>query len=233
MHRIDADSHVANMFDEGDPGVPRNPTQVDADWLNAVQEEICNAITNAGITLVKGTNTQLRSALVNVLTAQTIAGVKSFTSRMSVVQSTTSPTLSLENASTGEALNAINNSATSATVSLENTSTGEALSALANTTTGAIKGANTGAGAGVLGTCNHVSGYGTQGVTLGAGSAVNGDASAGTGIAGQFIGNSTKPTVMVTPQSAEPSAPSNGGLYYDSDTHKLRLYAGGAWVDLN
>lgn len=233
MHRIDADAHVANMFDEGDPGVPRAPTQVDADWLNAVQEELCNAITNAGITLVKGTNTQLRSALVNVLTAQTIAGVKSFTSRMSVVQSTTSPTLSLENASTGEALNAINNSAASATVSLENTGSGEALSALASTTTGTIKGGNTGAGAGVLGTCNHTSGYGVNGVTLGAGAGINGDASAGTGVAGQFTGNSTKPTIVIVPQSAEPGTPTNGGLYYDSDTHKLRLYAGGAWVDLN
>lgn len=84
MHRIDADSHVGNLFDEGDPGAPRAPTQVDADWLNAVQEEICNAITNAGLTLTKGTNTQLRSALVNILTAQTIAGKKTFTGAIDV-----------------------------------------------------------------------------------------------------------------------------------------------------
>lgn len=64
MHRIDADGHVSNLFDEGDPGVPREPTQVDADWLNAIQEEICNLVTANGTALVKGTNTQLRDALL-------------------------------------------------------------------------------------------------------------------------------------------------------------------------
>ncbi len=63
MHRIDADSHVANLFDEGDPGVPRAPTQVDADWLNAVQETLCDPIEAMGLTLVKGDHTQLTAAL--------------------------------------------------------------------------------------------------------------------------------------------------------------------------
>ena len=66
MHRIDADSHVANLFDEGDPGVPREPTQVDADWLNAVQEEVASLIVGRGVALVKGTNTQLATALATV-----------------------------------------------------------------------------------------------------------------------------------------------------------------------
>lgn len=63
MHRIDADAHVSNLFDPGDPLVPRQPTQVDAAWLNAVQEELCNFIAKAGIGLSKGTNTQLEAAL--------------------------------------------------------------------------------------------------------------------------------------------------------------------------
>lgn len=63
MHRIDADSHVGNLFDGGDPLIPRNPTQVDADWLNAVQEELANAITGLGWPLAKGTNTQLLDIL--------------------------------------------------------------------------------------------------------------------------------------------------------------------------
>jgi hypothetical protein len=64
MHRIDTDGHVSNQFDEGDPGVPRNPTQIDKHWLNAVQEEVANTIedSNAG-PLVKGTNTQLFNAI--------------------------------------------------------------------------------------------------------------------------------------------------------------------------
>jgi hypothetical protein len=65
MHRIDTDGHVLNAFNEGDPGVPRQPTQVDKHWLNAVQEEIANTIENVlgGSSLVKGTNTQLFEAL--------------------------------------------------------------------------------------------------------------------------------------------------------------------------
>ncbi len=38
--------------------------------------------------------------------------------------------------------------------------------------------------------------------------------------------------VKLTP-TTEPASPSNGWLYYDSGTDKLRLYAAGAWVDLN
>ena len=33
--------------------------------------------------------------------------------------------------------------------------------------------------------------------------------------------------------SADPSSPENGWTYYNTTTHKLRLYANGAWVDLN
>ncbi len=63
MHRTTGDANVANLFDEGDPDEPRQPTQIDASWLNDVQEEICNVIEAASITLVEGTRTQLLSAL--------------------------------------------------------------------------------------------------------------------------------------------------------------------------
>lgn len=33
--------------------------------------------------------------------------------------------------------------------------------------------------------------------------------------------------------SADPANPQNGWQYYNTTTHKLRLYANGAWVDLN
>lgn len=78
MHRTDGDQHVSNMFSEGDPGVPRLPTQIDKDWLNAVQEEIVNAIIGAGITLVKGTNNQLAAAIVNKTSNEGITGIKTF-----------------------------------------------------------------------------------------------------------------------------------------------------------
>lgn len=68
MHRIDTDepgfpSPTPGYFDSGDPLVPRLPTRIDKHWMNAVQEELVNAIEAAGITLVKGTWTQLRDAM--------------------------------------------------------------------------------------------------------------------------------------------------------------------------
>lgn len=42
----------------------------------------------------------------------------------------------------------------------------------------------------------------------------------------------TKP-VAFPAQSSEPSSPSNGWVYYDTDDHKLKVYANGAWANLN
>lgn len=95
MHRIDTDGHVGNLFDEGDPLVPRQPTQIDKHWLNAIQEELANIVLDGAsgiVALVKGTNTQvlaaLRAILVNRTTAQTIAGTKTFTEGVVVDQTT-------------------------------------------------------------------------------------------------------------------------------------------------
>lgn len=71
MHRIDADAHVSNQFSDGDAGIGQPGTKMDAAWANAVQEEIANAITDAGIALVKGTNTQLAAAIASRFAAPT------------------------------------------------------------------------------------------------------------------------------------------------------------------
>lgn len=108
MHRVDADANVSNMFDEGDPLVPRNPTQIDADWLNAVQEELANAIEGLGVTLVKGTNNQLESALrgefVDKTNAQTsIGGVKTWVAQqiLNILVNGATNAWALTNAGTG------------------------------------------------------------------------------------------------------------------------------------
>jgi hypothetical protein len=69
MHRIDADGHVANHFSDGDQSLGISGTRVDAVWLNAVQEEICNLLAARGVTLAKGTNTQLRDSMVGAAAA--------------------------------------------------------------------------------------------------------------------------------------------------------------------
>lgn len=64
MHRVDTPSAtVDHKFTEGSPagGVPA--TVVPAVWLNDVQENICKAIELAGITLVKGSYSQLYNAI--------------------------------------------------------------------------------------------------------------------------------------------------------------------------
>lgn len=68
MHRTDADGHDSNLFTDGNPGVDE-ATVIDENWLNAVQEELCNTIEDAGTTLVKGTNTQLSTLIQRLITS--------------------------------------------------------------------------------------------------------------------------------------------------------------------
>ena len=70
MHRIDHATKDADLFGsgkdgftEGTPGTEAT-TVVTDDWLNGVQEEICNTVENAGIALVKGTRDQLSLAVL-------------------------------------------------------------------------------------------------------------------------------------------------------------------------
>lgn len=64
MHRTDGEGHSSNLFTDGNPGLGIGATHVEEDWLNMAQEELVHVVlTKAGITLVKGTNTQLGEAL--------------------------------------------------------------------------------------------------------------------------------------------------------------------------
>lgn len=66
MHRIDGAGHVGNLFVTEDPAINRPPTEVTADILNALQEEICEVIEYFGFVLNKLDNTQLRQVLENI-----------------------------------------------------------------------------------------------------------------------------------------------------------------------
>ena len=64
MHRIDTSTATSDgLFTEGDPLVPTPATVVSADWLNAVQEELVNTLSAAGIAPDKADNAQLAAAL--------------------------------------------------------------------------------------------------------------------------------------------------------------------------
>ncbi len=72
MFRIDSDGNVANLFSEGNPSTGTPGTKISADWLTAVQEEICNLLTGLGVTLTKYTNNQLAAVVVAAATANTV-----------------------------------------------------------------------------------------------------------------------------------------------------------------
>lgn len=61
MHRIDTEGNKNGKFFDGDPSGTdiENATVINAPWLNAVQEEICNVITADGSNLKKEDQTQL------------------------------------------------------------------------------------------------------------------------------------------------------------------------------
>lgn len=76
MHRIDNATAATSLpvpvavgpkpnafFTKGNPGGGTPATIVDDDWANAVQEELCDVIESAGITLSKTDRTQLKQAI--------------------------------------------------------------------------------------------------------------------------------------------------------------------------
>jgi hypothetical protein len=73
MHRIDSYGATPdNKFTEGTPGpgVPVPPTEVSADIMNDMQENLCLVIEAAGIALVKGDYTQLLEAIRKISGSQ-------------------------------------------------------------------------------------------------------------------------------------------------------------------
>ena len=71
MHRIDTPTATSDgLFTEGDPLVPTPATVVSADWLNSVQEELATIVTNAGLELQKADNTQVLTAIVQIIARQ-------------------------------------------------------------------------------------------------------------------------------------------------------------------
>lgn len=69
MHRIDSDGAIDGHYTNGN-GSNIPATAIDAAHLNAMQDEIISVIEHFGITLEKGTNTQLLSAILAGLSQQ-------------------------------------------------------------------------------------------------------------------------------------------------------------------
>jgi hypothetical protein len=87
MHLVDTDGHVSNQFDEGDPGVPRLPTVIDSEIMNAFQNELANIVLAHGFSLVKNTNTQVMDIVSRVIAGLTPGHRLSLTTAVPVTTS--------------------------------------------------------------------------------------------------------------------------------------------------
>lgn len=67
MHRNDQPGNINGLYVSGSPQNGQRATRVGPDALNALQEEIVNVITFAGLALNKPDNTQLRQAIVALI----------------------------------------------------------------------------------------------------------------------------------------------------------------------
>ena len=65
MYRIDSEGSVDGKFSNGSGNEENNQagTALDAEWLNAVQEEICGVIESVDLDLTKGNDSQLLQAI--------------------------------------------------------------------------------------------------------------------------------------------------------------------------
>lgn len=79
---------AAGFFTDGDPSGSVPATVVSADWLNAVQEEMCFVVTDSGATLSKTDRTQLKTAIDSIVsTAIAAANTKKIEVRQTAVSS--------------------------------------------------------------------------------------------------------------------------------------------------
>lgn len=69
MLRTNGEDHINHMFSDGVPEQGKQATVIDAEWLNAVQEEIAQFIELAGLTLDGSNPHQLRDALLAMFMA--------------------------------------------------------------------------------------------------------------------------------------------------------------------
>jgi hypothetical protein len=83
MFRIDSDGSVAGHFSDGDPSTGRPGTKVSADWLTALQEEICYVIEQNGLMLDKGSTTQLWSGIAGIIAQLVLHAPNTFTAMQS------------------------------------------------------------------------------------------------------------------------------------------------------
>ncbi len=214
MHRIDSATAEADKFGagkdgftEGTPGVTA-ATETTDDWFDGVQEEICNVIEGNGGTLVKGTRTQLRDIIRNLVGAAGGPGVKA--------------TGGSGNANGGEFIG------TGTLAGAKGTASGESNSSVGLEGNGDVSGAAT-TSDGVHGTGAGTDGHGLVGTGAGTGPGVKGIGANGPAV--EAIGDTTSPlapSLIIGAQDAVPSSITTEGGVSIVNT-AMRLADGSAY----
>lgn len=74
MHRIDTPGSIAGQFQDGNPAVGQQATQLLAAWFNDLQENIVHVIEQAGFDLSKGNGAQLYESIIALIAGVVGAG---------------------------------------------------------------------------------------------------------------------------------------------------------------
>jgi microcystin-dependent protein len=85
VHRIDTPGNVGGLFVPPNPLTGQQAVVIDSAWLNDLQENIMAVLAAADIAPVKGTYTQLRDAILALITGDFPAFVSSFNTRTGAV----------------------------------------------------------------------------------------------------------------------------------------------------
>lgn len=67
MHYTDVADNVGGQFIDGDVNLGKKGTVVDASWLQAVQDELCNLVTASGAELDKENDEQVKEAILVIV----------------------------------------------------------------------------------------------------------------------------------------------------------------------
>lgn len=220
MHRIDSFGSIGGLYTNGVPNVIP-ATVADADAMNAIQEEIAFVIESAGITLDKNDYEQLLAALV--ATFGRLANPNTWTG----TQTFAAITATNYGAMTGSSVNV---GAGTVTAGAVNSSVASTFQPSASGTD-AIHAVGVGAGGRAIfaESTNTGAAIRVEASSSGVGLSV----ASGIGLPAEFARGSGRGAINLVPTAGDPSAPSNGDIWYDSTANAVKIRINGVTRTVN
>lgn len=220
MYKIDSSGHVNNEWSNGVPPL-QEATHGDAAWFNAVQRELIAILTEAGITPDKLNDAQVIEALKALFGQLAAANTWTQTQTFQAITATNygAMTGSSVNVSAGTVTAGAVNSSVSSTFQPSASGT-DAIRAVGVGAGGRglfVESTNTGAGVRVEAS--------SSGVGLSVASTI--------GLAAEFVRGTGRGAINLVPTAGDPSAPSNGDIWFNSSTNELKVRINGTTRVIN